>query len=78
MQSLENATDADLSAAGWQRCFIADEPRLSEAVETYGDLGFEVLVLPVRGDDAACNECMRAKPDAFRVIYVRKSAESAP
>lgn len=75
-QALELATDAGLRAAGWQRCFVADEPRLSEAVETYRDIGFEVLVLPVRADDAECNECMRARPDAFRVIYVRKAVDN--
>ena len=69
-------SDAELRGAGWNRCFIADEPRLSEAVETYRDIGFEVLVVPVRADDAACTECMRARPDAFRVIYVRKPVDS--
>ncbi len=66
-------TDADLRAAGWQRCFVADEPRLSEALETYREIGFEVIVVPIRADDGECNECMRACPEAFRVIYVRKA-----
>ena len=69
-------SDAELRSAGWQRCFVADEPRLSEAVETYEDLGFEVIVLPVRADDGTCTECMLANPDAFRVIYVRKTVDS--
>ncbi len=73
-----SCSDADLRAAGWQRCFVADEPRLSEAVETYEDLGFEVIVLPVRSDDGACNECMRANPDAFRVIYIRRGPDHRP
>ncbi len=74
--SLERLTDAELRSEGWQRCFVADEPRLSEAVETYEELGFQVAVLPVRVDDGACTECMRARPDAFRVIYVRKPIDS--
>ncbi len=65
-------TDAELRAAGWQRCFVADEPRLSEALETYREIGFEVMVVPIRADDGECNECTRACPEAFRVIYVRK------
>jgi len=77
-QSLEDATDAELRAAGWQRCFIADEPRLSEAVETYREIGFEVIVLPVRADDAACTECMHEAPERFRVIYIRGPVESGP
>ncbi len=61
-----------LRAEGWQRCFIADEPRLSEAVETYRELGYEVTLLPVPLDDEACTECMRQDPARFRVIYTRK------
>ncbi len=60
--------------AGWQRCFVADEPRLSEAVETYQEIGFEVLVIPVRADDGECTECMRQDPERFRVIYCRRKA----
>jgi tRNA(Ile)-lysidine synthase TilS/MesJ len=71
-------TDAELRAAGWQRCFIADEPRLSEAVDTYQELGFEVIVLPVRADDDTCNECMRQAPDRFRVIYIRRNSTQGP
>ncbi len=75
LEDLREATDAELRAAGWQRCFVADEPRLSEAVETYREIGFEVLVLPVRMDDDSCTECMRQAPERFRVIYVRQALE---
>ncbi len=71
----EPASDADLRAAGWQRCFVADEPRLSEAVETYQELGFDVLVLPVRRDVAECTVCMRQAPERVRVIYIRDGRE---
>ncbi len=64
-----------LIAQGWQRCFIADEPRLSEAVETYEELGFEVQLLPVTEEDGECTECMRLDPDRFRVIFTRKCAD---
>lgn len=68
-----------LLAAGWQRCFIADEPRLSEAVELYRELGLEVRLLPVPLDDAGCTECMRADPARYRVIYTRRApAAGAP
>jgi hypothetical protein len=65
-------TEGQLLAEGWKRCFIADEPRLSEAVETYRELGFEVALLPVPLNDGACTECMRQDPDRYRVIYTRK------
>ncbi len=65
-------TDADLERDGWERCFVADEPRLSEAVEIYRDIGCEVLLQPVREDGDGCTDCMRCEPGRFRVIYVRK------
>lgn len=71
----ERRTEEELLARGWQRCFIADEPRLSEAVETYEELGFEVTLLPVPLDDGDCTECMRQQPERFKVIYTRRRAE---
>jgi hypothetical protein len=65
-------TQLELVARGWERRFIYDEPRLSEAVDTYRELGFEVLLLPVAVDDRDCTECMLQEPDRFRVIYTRK------
>jgi hypothetical protein len=69
------AAARELERDGWQRCFVADEPRLSEAVETYRELGFEVRLVPVPDADAPCTECMRQAPDRSRVIYVRKPAD---
>ena len=37
----------ELVAAGWERRFIACEPRLSEMVATYKEIGFEVLLEPL-------------------------------
>ncbi|UCE01556.1 MAG: hypothetical protein JSW67_09730 [Candidatus Latescibacterota bacterium] len=65
-------SEAELRAHGWERRFIYDDPRLSEAVETYRELGFEVRLLPVAPDDAECTECMLQEPDRYRVIYTRK------
>jgi hypothetical protein len=67
----------ELEAQGWQRCFVVDESRLSEAVDTYRELGFDVRVVPVPIEDGACTECMKAAPDQFRLIYTRRSAEAA-
>jgi hypothetical protein len=67
----------ELEAQGWQRCFVADEPRLSEAVALYRELGFEVRLVPVAIDAETCTACMRATPDRFHVIYTRGSAAAA-
>jgi sulfur carrier protein len=72
----DQTNEAELVAQGWSRCFVADEPRLSEAVATYRELGFEVRLLPVPLTDGACTECMRQHPDRFRLIFVRKPGEN--
>jgi hypothetical protein len=61
-----------LEADGWKRCFVADEPRLSEAIETYRELGFEVALAPVAAPDGECATCSMADPQRYRVIYVRR------
>lgn len=67
----------ELEAQGWQRCFVADGPRLSEAVATYRELGFDVRLVPVPIEGDACTECMRQAPDQVRLIYTRK-ADGSP
>lgn len=69
---MSDPTEEELQADGWTRCFVADEPRLSEAVETYRELGFEVRLAAVADDHAECTECMKMAPHRFKVIYTRK------
>jgi hypothetical protein len=63
----------DLS--GWERRTTIDEPRLSELVELYEELGFEVLLRPVSREELGetCSECYLADPGRFKTIYTRKS-----
>ena len=66
---------AELEKQGWQLQFTTDEPRLSEAVELYEELGYEVRVEP------ACNElplpecttCYERFCDRYRTIFIRRS-----
>jgi hypothetical protein len=76
MISSRSESEAELLAEGWQRCFVADEPRLSEAVETYRDLGYEVKLMPFTPEESACSECVAQEPDRCRVIYIRKQGPS--
>lgn len=75
----EHDTDADeaqLLAAGWERRFVAEEPRLSESVALYESLDFEVSLRPLSQDDLSvedCTECFKSHPARFRVIYTRKA-----
>lgn len=58
---------------GWTARNTIDEPRLSELVELYEELGFEVMLRPVSPGDAGrvCAECVLVDPDRYRTIYTR-------
>ncbi len=73
---------AELAALGWSMQFVADEPRLSMAVQEYQDMGFTVHLEPV--DPAACaaeGGCAAcfAQPEAaalLKVIFTRPNRPS--
>jgi len=62
---------------GWTTRTTTDEPRLSELVELYRELGFEVLLRPVVVGDAAgtCSACVTDDPGRYRTIYTRPKIE---
>jgi len=74
--------DARLLADGWVKQFMADEPRLSEAVEEYLALGFQVHLEPV--DPAACaggsgcTACFEMPEVAarFKIIFTRPGRDN--
>ena len=45
-----------LRQEGWRRQFVANEPRLSEAVEMYNEAGFHVHLEPLP-KEAECESC---------------------
>ena len=67
------------SLEGWKRRTVALEPRLSEIVELYRELGFEVRLEPLAPDDPSCREtgckvCFE-DPEALaplKVVYTRR------
>ena len=61
----ENGGTEDLS--GWERMTTIDEPRLSELVELYEELGMEVLLRPVSAEELGqeCAECVLAEPGRY-------------
>lgn len=71
-------TEAEARGKGWKRCFVAEEPRLTEMVETYAELGFEVVTVPVDLAEGDCTECLRQAPERFRVIYTREPQAADP
>ncbi len=64
--------EEELKKEGWEKRFTIDEPRLSEAVEQYKELGFEVFLEPVDLSSEECTTCMKADADRYKTIYIRK------
>ncbi len=66
----------------WKRRMVASEPRLSEIVEMYESMGFEVRLEPVDPDDPGlaeeeCTLCFDDPVEAerTRVVYTRPRTE---
>ena len=58
---------------GWERQFSIEEHRLSEYVELYESLGYEVRVEAMIPDEKEeCQECIQAEFDNLRTIYTRR------
>ena len=63
--------EEELQREGWVKRFTTDEPRLSEAVEEYKEIGFEVLLEPVDTSSEECTGCITAFSDRYKTIYTR-------
>ena len=75
-QRLIAAAEAHFRRFGYKRTTI-DEPRLSELVALYEELGFEVLVQPLAREDLdqECGECLFSEPERYKTIYTRPRLE---
>jgi len=65
--------EEEMIQAGWEKMGIYDEPKLSELVEMYREIGFEVHLDPFgceQGTD--CRECMRQAPEKYKILYTRR------
>lgn len=74
----------ELEKQGWVKQFVASEPRLSEAVELYKELGFEVHLEPLpagqecdacAGPEGAekgeCRVCFEGFEHLYKIIFTR-------
>jgi len=63
-----------LKKGGWIKQTTIGEPRLSEIVELYKSLGYEVRLEPVKLDelDEECRKCYEDEVDKVKTVYVRK------
>jgi len=71
--------EEELKKEGWEKRFTIDEPRLSEMVDQYRQLGFEVRLEPVDVSSEECTGCLTdpAFSDRYKTIYTRKKQDSA-
>lgn len=71
--------EEELKRQGWTRMFIADEPRLSEAVELYKSLGYEVHLEPTTFNEAdeTCRACLKVNCRKCWTIYTRKKDDAS-
>ncbi|MBN1255842.1 MAG: hypothetical protein JXA50_11260 [Deltaproteobacteria bacterium] len=70
----------ELIKEGWQKRFIAEEPRLSEMVHLYKETGFEVHLEPLSAVEKpdeenqecqTCRICFEGTEDKYQVIFTR-------
>ncbi len=65
--------EENLIKQGWQRQSTLDEPRLSEAIDIYKEIGYEVHLEPFHAEDEKeCTECMLSTPGKYFSIYTKK------
>jgi len=74
-----------LEQEGWTRQFVANEPRLSEAVELYKETGYEVHLEPVpKGGNPSdlpmvgseCTACFDGTEDQYKIIFTRPKKDA--
>jgi hypothetical protein len=70
--------EVELKRQGWTRQFLANEPRLSEAVELYEPTGYEVHLEPLLrkgGVDQhgrnGCSACFDGFEEEYKIVYTR-------
>jgi hypothetical protein len=73
----------ELIKDGWERRFIACEPRLSEMVEMYEEIGLQVHLEPLptkqeaeqegtkASTDSGCTVCFDVDREHYRIIFTK-------
>lgn len=62
-----------LIGEGWEQRATYDDPRLTEMVEMYKEIGLEVHLEPFCAEnERGCTGCMQLTSDLFKTIYTRK------
>lgn len=81
LRSAAGSREAKLLADGWTKRTTIGEPRLSEIVQNYRALGYEVEVVEHRTEGDGCGTCFDAGNEIGEVygdVWVRGSPAPAP
>ena len=73
-----NDSKSKNNTTGWIKRCILDNYRVSEQVEMYESIGFEVIVKdidPEQLPEEYCKTCYIANPEKYKIIYTRKKIE---
>jgi hypothetical protein len=63
--------------AGWQKKATYDDPRLTEMVKMYEEIGLDVHLEPFNAENEnGCTGCMQQFPDQFKTIYTRQKFDN--
>ncbi len=70
------AREEQLAAEGWLKKSTTDEPRLTELVQNYRRIGWEVHLEPCEPlEQPGCSQCLQAAPGSYHTIYVRRNRQ---
>ena len=65
-----------LISEGWQKQATYDDPRLTELVEMYEEIGIDVHLEPFNPEnEKGCTGCMQMMPELYKTIYTRNKPE---
>ena len=65
-----------LISEGWEKKATYDDPRLSEMVAMYEEIGLEVHLEPFDAEhEDGCTGCLQLSPEQFKTIYTRKKSK---
>jgi hypothetical protein len=83
LKLVKGGKEGELLAEGWVKQTTIGEPRLSEIVENYKALGYEVHVVEYREPESGegCNTCFTAGAEMGQVygdVYIRKAKAGKP
>ena len=72
MVEITDIKENPLEKEGWQRRSILDEPRLSEVIKMYEDMGLEITVVDFELELAeGCKTCLDCPSGKLKVVYTR-------